>query len=104
MLGRWDDLSGYDSFVQAFGNILYGDAGFLQAIYDLAKVAVLDWGLAMYIGAVPWAAFFGWLGYRLGLRFVIAYRAARVRRWERRAAHYAELAAKRAGAAPDRVR
>ena len=103
LLGRWDDLSGYDSFVQAFGNILYGDAGFLQAIYDLAKVAVLDWGLAMYIGAVPWAALFGWLGYRLGLRFVIAYRAARARRWQRRAAHYAELAAKRAGAAPDRV-
>ena len=103
LLGRWDDLTGYDSFVQAFSNIVYGDAGFIDGIYDLAKVAVLDWGLAMYVGAVPWAAFLGWLGYRLGLRFVIAYRAARVRRWERRAAHYAELAAKRAGAASDRI-
>jgi uncharacterized protein (DUF2062 family) len=100
LLGRWDDLSGYDSFVQVFSTAMSGEAGFLESLYGLAKVVVLDWGLAMYIGAIPWAMLSGWLGYRLGLRFVIAYRAARARRWARRAAHYAELAAKRQNAAP----
>jgi uncharacterized protein (DUF2062 family) len=103
LLGRWDDLSGYDSFAAAFSNVVYGEAGFLDGLYDLAKVAVLDWGLAMYVGAVPWAAFLGWLGYRLGLRFVIAYRAARARRWARRAAYHAELAAKSGAAVPIRT-
>lgn len=84
LLGRWDDLSGYESFVGAFSGLLSGDAGFLDSLYNLAKMVVLDWGLAMYVGAVPWAALLGWLGYRLGLRFVIAYRAARARRIGRR--------------------
>ncbi len=84
LLGRWDDLSGYESFVAAFSGALSGEAGFLESLYNLAKMVVLDWGLAMYVGAVPWAAFLGWLGYRLGLRFVIAYRAARTRRINRR--------------------
>ena len=47
---------------------------------------VLEWGLAMWVGAVPWAALLGWLGYRLALRFVIAYRHARARRMEQRLA------------------
>lgn len=80
MLGRWDDLSGYASFVRAFSAVLSDDTGFLESVYGLARAIFLDWGLAMYIGAVPWAAFLGWLGYRLGLRFVIAYRVARARR------------------------
>lgn len=100
LLGRWDDLSGYDSFAAAFSNVVYGEAGFLDGLKDLIKVVVLDWGLAMYVGAIPWAALAGWLGYRLGLRFVIAYRAARARRLARRAAHYAELADRRADPVP----
>ena len=43
-------------------------------------------GFAMWVGCIPWAALFGWLGYRISLRFVIAYRLARARRLERRLA------------------
>ncbi len=99
LLGRWHDLSGYDSFVSAFSGLFSGEAGFLQSLYNLARVVVLDWGLAMYLGAIPWAALAGWLGYRLGLRFVIAYRAARARRWARRAALPADQAAARGDSA-----
>lgn len=90
MLGRWDDLSGYASFVAAFSGLLSGEMGFLDSLYSLARLLVLDWGLAMYVGAVPWAALLGWLGYHLGLRFVIAYRAARARRITRRLGRAAE--------------
>jgi hypothetical protein len=38
----------------------------------------------MWVGSLPWAALFGWLGYRISLRFVIAYRLARARRLEKR--------------------
>ena len=45
---------------------------------------MLEWGFAMWVGCIPWAALFGWLGYRISLRFVVAYRLARARRLERR--------------------
>lgn len=86
LLGRWDDLSGYQSFIAVFQTALSGEAGVLESIKTLGKVLVLDWGLAMWVGALPWAALFGWIGYRLSLRFVIAYRLARIKRLERRLA------------------
>jgi hypothetical protein len=84
MLGRWDDLGGYDSFARTFTAAISGDAGFLETLQSVGKVVVLEWGLAMWVGSLPWAALAGWLGYRLALRFVIAYRLARARRMERR--------------------
>jgi uncharacterized protein len=84
MLGRWDDVGGYDSFVQTLTTALSGDGGFLETLQAVGRVVVLEWGLAMWVGALPWAAVLGWLGYRMALRFVIAYRLARARRLERR--------------------
>jgi len=92
MLGRWDDLGGYESFVQTFTTAISGETGFLDALRAVGRVVVLEWGLAMWVGAVPWAALLGWLGYRLALRFVIAYRLARARRMERRLARGGQLA------------
>jgi uncharacterized protein len=86
LLGRWDDLSGYDSFVQTFTTTMAGETGFLDALVAVGKLVVLEWGFAMWVGALPWAAFFGWLGYRVSLRFVIAYRLARARRLAKRLA------------------
>jgi len=84
MLGRWDDLGGYDSFVRTLTTAMSGDAGFLETLQSVGKVVVLEWGLAMWVGSIPWAALAGWIGYRLALRFVTAYRLARARRMERR--------------------
>ena len=86
MLGRWDDLSGYDSFVRTFTATMEAETGFLEALAALGKLVVLEWGFAMWVGSLPWAAFFGWLGYRISLRFVTAYRLARARRLEKRLA------------------
>jgi uncharacterized protein len=86
LLGRWDDLSGYDSFVRTFTATMAAETGFLDALMALGKLVVMEWGFAMWVGSLPWAALFGWLGYRISLRFVIAYRLARARRLEKRLA------------------
>lgn len=84
MLGRWSDLSGYDSFLNLFHALFADDLSLLATTKAVSKVLLLEWGLAMWIGSIPWAIAIGWLGYRLTLRFVIAYRHARARRMERR--------------------
>ena len=86
MLGRWDDLSGYDTFVQTFNTTMASETGFIDGLLAVGRLVVLEWGLAMWVGSIPWAALFGWTGYRVSLRFVIAYRMARTRRLERRLA------------------
>jgi uncharacterized protein (DUF2062 family) len=86
LLGRWHDLGGYDSFARTFTTALSGELGALETLRALGRLVVLEWGLAMWLGAVPWAALSGWLGYRLALRFVVAHRHARARRMEMRLA------------------
>lgn len=90
MLGRWSDLSGYDSFLALFHTAFADDLTLLATTKAVSKVLLLDWGLAMWVGSLPWAALIGWLGYRLTLRFVLAYRHARSRRMEKRRARRAE--------------
>lgn len=84
MLGRWSDLSGYDSFLRIFRAVFADDLTLLATTKAVSKVLLLEWGTAMWLGSLPWALLVGWIGYRLTLRFVIAYRHARARRMARR--------------------
>ena len=86
LLGRWDDLSGYDTFVQTFTTTMDAETGFIDGLLAVGRLVVVEWGFAMWVGSIPWAALCGWIGYRVSLRFVIAYRLARARRLERRLA------------------
>lgn len=86
LLGRWDDLGGYDTFLQTFTTTMAAETGFIDALLAVGKLVVLEWGFAMWVGSIPWAALFGWLGYRISLRFVIAYRLARAKRLAKRLA------------------
>ena len=86
LLGRWDDLSGYDTFVDTFNTTMSAETGFIDSLLAVGKLVVLEWGFAMWVGAIPWAALFGWIGYYVSLRFVVKYRLARARRLERRLA------------------
>ena len=58
------------------------------------RMLFLDWGLAMWVGFVPWGILCGWLGYRWSLKVVLAYRALREKRMARRRSELAENAAK----------
>jgi len=100
MLGRWNDLSGYDSF-QKFWLTAMGSTGSdptsLNAWETYFSVIVKGWGLALLIGSVPFAALGYIVGYYWTLRIV---RRWRVSRQEKRA----RLAAQRRLAGNGRVR
>ncbi len=85
MLGRWDDLGGYHSFVKswnrAFGE---GDWG-LSSLGLYLKLIAAEQGLTMMVGCLPWAAFFGWLGSRWTLAFLAQREEMRRARALRRA-------------------
>ena len=80
LLGRWDDITGYASFANLWDSAFSTDQPLLQQIMTALKMAIRDWGLALWIGSIPWCALFGSLGYWWSLRFVQAHRRRRARR------------------------
>ena len=79
MLGRWEQSLGFGEFAKTLDEILAIDGGGLSSAWDI-MIAMIDlWGVPMFIGCVPWAVLFGWLGYRWSLRFVEHRRAMRRR-------------------------
>jgi len=84
MLGRWDDITGYQSFIDLWQSAFSTDQPLTQQLMTALKMAIRDWGLAIWIGCLPWCALFGVLGYRWSLKFIHAYRHAREHRRQKR--------------------
>ncbi|TDQ83181.1 hypothetical protein A8950_1466 [Dongia mobilis] len=84
MLGHWGDLSGYERFAATWGEAFSPDLTLWQQVVIMGRVLLLDWGVAMWLGSIPWAIVSGWLGYRYSLKFVRAHRHARAERMARR--------------------
>lgn len=82
LLGRWDDLSGYQGFVQGWSDIFTEDASLWEAMGDYAKLVALEQGQSLLVGAIPYAFGFGWLGYLWSLAFTRRRREERRRRLE----------------------
>ena len=84
-LGRWDDLSGYESF-QKFWDTAMGATGGDPTSIDAWKtyfsVIIEGWVLALLVGSIPYAALGYVIGYHWTLRIV---RRWRFRRQQRRA-------------------
>ena len=79
MLGRFSDLSGYAAFADLWHTLHSGDHTLWQDAVLMARMMLEDWGLAMCLGSIPWAALAGTLGYRASLNFIHAYRHRRAR-------------------------
>lgn len=94
MMGNWDDLSGFDRFEIFIHGLISDELGLWDQIKMVFRLLFLDWGLAMWVGFVPWAVLCGWLGYRWSLKVVIAYRHLREKRMARRRSELAGNAAK----------
>ncbi len=90
LLGRWNDLSGYESFI-TFWRTAMGDAGSdptsLAAWETYFSVIVEGWGLALLVGSVPIAVVGYFVGYYWTLHLVRRWRAIRQ---EKRALQAAE--------------
>lgn len=80
MLGRWDEISGYQRFLDLWHGFFRDDQTVEQQVAAMFDVLVKDWGLAMWVGCIPWSALVAFLGYRWSLKFIDAYRHAREHR------------------------
>ena len=80
MMGRWDSLTGYDEFQTRLSTLMQEEAGALETLW-IYMVGIFDlWGVPMFLGCVPWAILFSWLGYRWSLRLVQRFRMRRLER------------------------
>jgi hypothetical protein len=84
LLGRWHDISGYRSFLALWDGAFASDLPLYRQVLTALQMAIRDWGLAIWIGCLPWSALFAWLGYRWSLKFVEAHRHAREQRFVKR--------------------
>lgn len=76
MMGQWGDLSGYSAFTAELASVAKADGGFFEVLWLYVQGLFQSFGLAMFVGSVPWAIFSAWFGYRTTLR-VLEKRAAR---------------------------
>jgi hypothetical protein len=63
MLGRWHDLSGFAAFQDLWAPLLRADLDWRHRMVQILDL-LLDWGLVLWLGALPWAALMGYFGYR----------------------------------------
>ncbi len=82
MLGRWDDLSGYQGFIDVFQAAFQDDLGFLDRIWALVRLSAQEQGLAMFVGCIPWATGTAWAGYAWSLKLLRVRQAARLKRFK----------------------
>lgn len=70
--GQWmrsRDVGAYQQLKQLISDTFLSDLGFWEQWVLFFKLLLKDWGLSMAIGCIPWAVFFGFLGYYLTYRF-----------------------------------
>jgi len=82
LLGRFDDLSGYDEFILSYEKHVAaaGLEGYWEGLWVSAVLLFKGWGVPMLIGCLPWSALGGWAGYVWSLKFIKRYRDAKHRR------------------------
>lgn len=86
LLGRWHNLSGFASFADLWHSSLNDEQGFLEQLQIVGQILLRDWGIAMWVGFLPWSVLGGYLSYALGLKLITAHRARRQARLARRQA------------------
>jgi len=71
-------LDGYQAFVGIWDRTFAPDTSWSEEVGTYFSVVVVDWGLRLLVGSIPYAAIAAVLGYWWGLRFVVRYRRARL--------------------------
>lgn len=91
-LGRWADLSGYQSFRRLWHTAMGGasDPTSLHAWQTYFNVIINGWELAILVGSIPFAILGYIVGYHWTLYLVKRWRRLRYERWAERAAQRSE--------------
>ncbi len=84
LLGRWDDLAGYDTFAAKLAAALPTDASWFDAIWVYTVNLFQTFGEPMFMGCIPWAVAGSWIAYKWSLRLVTRVQSLRSRGAHRR--------------------
>jgi len=82
LLGRSDDLSGYNEFEKLLASQAADDAamGYLESIWAHTVALFEGWWLPLMIGCLPWSFLGAWAGYVWSLRFITGHRENKAKR------------------------
>jgi uncharacterized protein (DUF2062 family) len=70
VLGRWDRLASFNTFQEKLSTSLNADIGIFDTLWVYIVNMFNQFGLPLFIGSLPWAILFSWLGYRWSLSFI----------------------------------
>lgn len=87
ILGRWDNITGYATFLTSWDQAFADGAGLWQASIDLLGLLAREIGISMALGCLPFAIFGAWISYNLSLKYIRRRRRkVREKRAKRKAA------------------
>tara|TARA_R110002110_G_C13399679_1_gene712670 strand:+ start:1183 stop:1734 length:552 start_codon:yes stop_codon:yes gene_type:complete len=73
MLGRWENIRSYEQYSVRFEKTAEGAIGWIDSLYAQLVNLMLEFGLPLFVGSLPWAVAISLGGYFWTLRFVIRY-------------------------------
>jgi len=80
LLGHWDNISGFETFVGLWEGTFGANMGFWEALWAYLVDIVAGWGLPLIVGSIPWILISGIAGYRVSVRFSRRHHAKRAAR------------------------
>ncbi|MDA0652719.1 MAG: DUF2062 domain-containing protein [Proteobacteria bacterium] len=80
MLGHWEHIQSYDSYLPRFEQTAYTDTGWIEGMWIHAISLLAEFGVPLFVGSLPWAIGIGICGYLWSLRLVRRHRASVARK------------------------
>lgn len=76
MLGRWEHIQSFESYLPEFEQTVYIDTGWIEGMWIQVVDLLADIGVLLLIGCLPWAIVIGLIGYLWSLYFIRRHRAS----------------------------
>ena len=80
MLGRWEDMRGYQVFAERLAATMPQEAGWLETAWRYVVNLFDIFGVPMFVGSLPWMVLGAWAGYVWSLGLLRRFAQARARR------------------------